>query len=52
MELTTLEELWEQIKTLPPKTPIYVGGTKGYLHIVEDKNGNKSVCFDDCEEID
>lgn len=52
MELTNLESLWEQIKKLPPKTPIYVGGTKGYLHIIKDDNGNDFIVFDDCEEID
>lgn len=51
MELTTIEELIEKLKELPPKAKIFVGGTYGYLHIVEDKNGEIAVSFDDNVEI-
>lgn len=51
MELTTTIELIEKLKQLPPKTKIYVCGTYGYLHIIEDENGNLAICFDDNEEI-
>lgn len=47
MELTTVEELIEALKTFDPETKIYVGGTYGYLNIVEDENGEQAVCFDD-----
>ena len=51
MELTTVENLIEQLKLLNPNTPVYVLGTTGYLHITTDEDGNKAVCFDDSEEI-
>lgn len=51
MELTTVVELIEKLKELPPKANVFVGGTYGYLHIVEDENGNVAVSFDDNEEI-
>lgn len=51
MELTTVIELIEKLKELPPKTKVYVGGTYGYLHIVEDENGDTVVSFDDSEEL-
>ena len=51
MELTTVENLMEQLKLLNPNTPVYVLGTIGYLHITADSNGNAVVNFDDSEEI-
>jgi hypothetical protein len=51
MELTTVVELIEKLKELSPKTKVYVGGTYGYLHIVEDENGDTAVSFDDSDEI-
>ena len=50
MELSTVANLIEQLKLLNPNTPVYVGGTQGYLHI-QDNNGKAVVSFDDCEEI-
>ena len=50
MELTTVEKLIEKLKELPQNSEVYVGGTNGYLHIIEDENG-KVVSFDDSEEI-
>ena len=51
MEFTTVMELIEQLAKLPLNAKVYVGGTKGYLHIVKDENGNKVVVFDDSKEI-
>ena len=51
MELTTVVELIEKLKELPPKAKVFVGGTYGYLHIVKDTDGNVVVVFDDNEEI-
>lgn len=51
MELTTVVELIEKLKELPPKAKVFVGGTYGYLHIVEDEDGNSAVSFDDSEDI-
>ena len=51
MELTTVENLLEQLKLLNPNTPVYVLGTQGYIHITADDNGNAVVSFDDSEEI-
>lgn len=51
MELTTVENLMEQLKSLNPNTPVYVLGCQGYLHITEDDNGNQAITFDDNEEI-
>lgn len=51
MELTTIIELVEKLKELPPNTKVYVCGTYGYLHIIEDENGNLVISFDDVEEI-
>ena len=51
MEITNVIELIKKLEKLPPNTPIYVGGTQGYLHITTDEDGNKAVCFDDSEEI-
>lgn len=50
MELTTTYELTKELMKLPPNTPVYVGGTTGYMHIVEN-NGKKSVVFDDNENV-
>ena len=47
MRLTTVNELIKELNTLPPETKIYVGGTQGYLNIVEVGNGEKIVAFDD-----
>lgn len=51
MELSTVSDLMEQLKSLPSQTPVYVGGTQGYLHITADDNGNQAIVFDDSEEI-
>ena len=50
MELTTVERLIEALKELPQNSQVYVGGTNGYLHIIEDDD-NTVVSFDDNEEI-
>lgn len=52
MELTTVIELIEMLKELPPNAKVFVCGTTGYLHIVEDENGKVAVVFDDADEID
>lgn len=51
MELTTVTELIEMLKKLPPKSKVFVCGTYGYLNIVEDEDGNVTVVFDDKEEV-
>ena len=51
MELTTVVELIEMLKELPPKAKVFVLGTTGYLHIVEDEDGKTAVVFDDSDEI-
>lgn len=51
MELTTVIELIEKLKELPPNANVYVCGTTGYLHIIEDGNGKTDIVFDDCDEI-
>lgn len=50
-ELTTVVELIEMLKELPPKANVYVLGTVGYLHVIEDENG-VAVTFDDNEELE
>ena len=48
IELTTIVELIEELKQLPPKTKVYVNGVYGgYIHIMSDENGKQSVSFDD-----
>jgi hypothetical protein len=51
MELTTVQELIKALEQLPQNSQVYVGGTIGYLHVIEDDNGNTVVSFDDDEEI-
>lgn len=51
MELTTVVELIEKLKELPPNAKVFVGGTYGYLHIVDDEDGEAAISFDDSEEI-
>lgn len=51
MELTTVIELIEKLKELPPKAKVFVEGTSGYLHIVEDEDGNIAASFDDNKDI-
>ena len=51
MELTTVVELIEMLKELPPKAKVFVCGVTGYLHIVDDEDGNKAIVFDDASEI-
>ena len=47
IELTTVVELIEELKKLPPKTNVYANGTYGYMHIGTDFDGNDCVTFDD-----
>lgn len=49
VELTTVIELIEELKQLPPKTKVYANGTFGYMHIGNDINGDMSVTFDDSD---
>ena len=51
MELTTVEKLIEALQKLPHNSKVYVCGTNGYMHIIEDENGDTVVSFDDSEEI-
>lgn len=51
MELTTVIELIEKLKELPPKAKVFVCGTTGYIHIVEDEDGKTAISFDDASEI-
>ena len=51
MELTTVEKLIEELKKLPAEAEVYVLGTQGYMHVLDD-DGDVAVCFDDNEEID
>ena len=46
-ELTTVVELIEELKQLPPKTKVYANGTYGYMHIGTDEKGNQCITFDD-----
>ena len=46
VELTTVVELIEELKQLPPKTKVYANGTNGYMHIGTDVDGNDCVSFD------
>lgn len=48
VELTTVVELIEELKQLPPKTKVYANGVYGgYMHIMEDSNGKQCISFDD-----
>lgn len=49
IELTTVVELIEELKQLPPKAKVYANGTEGYMHIGVDMYGNDCVTFDDDE---
>lgn len=51
MELTTIEQLIKKLSELPQNAKVFVGGTTGYLHIVEDENGNTAISFDDSRFI-
>ena len=47
IELTTVIELIEELKKLPPKTNVYVNGVYGsYMHIL-DCDGTQCISFDD-----
>ena len=48
VELTTVVELIEELKQLPPKSKVFVDGTYGYMHIWTDKDGTE-VSFDEDE---
>ena len=48
IELTTVIELIEELKQLPPKSKVFVGGTCGYMHIWTDKDETE-VSFDEDE---
>ena len=50
VELTTVVELIKELKQLPPKSKVFVGGTCGYMHIWTDKDGTE-VNFDE-EELE
>lgn len=48
VELTTVVELIEELKKLPPKTKVYTNGIYGsYMHILNDYNGEQCISFDD-----
>ena len=49
IELTTIIELIEELKQLPPKAKVYANGASGYMHIGKDTDGNDSVTFDDSD---
>lgn len=51
MELTTIEQLIKKLSELPQNAKVFVGGTTGYLHIVEDEDGNTAISFDDSRFI-
>ena len=51
MELTNVMELIEMLKELPPNAKVFVCGTTGYLHIIEDEDCKTAIVFDDSDEI-
>ena len=48
IELTTVGELIDELKQLPPESKVWTGGTYGYMHIWTDRDGTE-VSFDESE---